>query len=130
MPDAFTAVATRWRAAGGGVVELLGPAEAGDAAADDATVARDWPLPDVAALLAHVDAYVGNDSGVSHLAAAVEARTVVVFTATSSRRWRPLGSRVYAVRSAANADASHPSVERVLAALMGMGILDKHLARV
>ena len=80
---AFTALATQWRASGGSVVELSGPAEAADAAADGATVARDWPLPDVAALLAHVDAYVGNDSGVSHLAAAVGARTVVVFTATS-----------------------------------------------
>jgi len=87
-------------------------------------------LPDVAALLSHVDAYVGNDSGVSHLAAAVQALTVVVFTATSSRRWQPLGPRVHAIRSAPNAGASHPSVERVLAALAGVGILDKHLARV
>jgi ADP-heptose:LPS heptosyltransferase len=119
-PAAFAAVAGRWRACGGGVVELLGPAEVGDAAADGAAVARDWPLPDLAALLARVDAYVGNDSGPSHLAAAVGAPTVVVFTATSSRRWRPLGPQVRVLRSAGNADASHPSVARVLAAVAAM----------
>jgi ADP-heptose:LPS heptosyltransferase len=108
-PAAFAAVAARWRRSGGGVFELLGPAEADDAAMDGAVVVREWPLLDIAALLARVDAFLGNDSGVSHLAAAVGARTVVVFTATASRRWRPLGPRVWAT--------SHPSVGRVLAAL-------------
>jgi heptosyltransferase-3 len=119
-PAAFAAVVARWQAAGGGVVELLGPAEACDAATDGAAAVRDWPLPDVAALLARVDAYVGNDSGVSHLAAAVGAPTVVVFTATPSRRWRPLGAQVRVVRSAGSVDAAHPSVRRVLASLAAM----------
>ena len=114
---AFAAVAARWRRSGGGVVDLLGPAEAGDAALDGAVVVREWPLPDVAALLARVDVFLGNDSGVSHLAAAVGARTVVVFTATASRRWRPLGPRVRVVGDVGGTAASHPAVGRVLAAL-------------
>lgn len=35
--------------------------------------------------------FVGNDSGVSHLAAAAGARGVVIFGPTSPARWRPLG---------------------------------------
>ena len=126
--DAFAAVATRWRAAGGGVVELLGPAEAGDAAADDATVARDWPLPDVAALLAHVDAYVGNDSGVSHLAAAVGART-------RRRVHRDLLATLATARATCARGPERgerrriPSLRgaRAGGACAGVGILDKHL---
>ena len=115
--EAFAAVAAGWRHAGGDVVELLGPAEEGEAALAGAAVARDWPLPEVAALLARVDAFVGNDSGVSHLAAAVGARTVVVFTATDPRRWRPLGPRVRVVRRAGEFGAV---VRRVLRSLAPM----------
>lgn len=115
--EAFRAVASRWRGAGGSVIDVSGPAEANDLPLGDAVAVRGWPLADVGSLLAMADAYLGNDSGVSHLAAALGTRTVVVFTATSLRRWRPLGLRVVALRSLRNAGASHPSVDRVLQAL-------------
>ena len=102
-----------WRAAGGGVVELLGPAEAGDAARAMTRPPRaTGRLPDVAALLAHVDAYVGNDSGVSHLAGAVGARGVVVFTATDPRdAGDPSGHVCIALRRAGERrPRSRPSV--------------------
>jgi ADP-heptose:LPS heptosyltransferase len=35
--------------------------------------------------------FVGNDSGVSHLAAATDAPGVVIFGPTDAQRWRPLG---------------------------------------
>ena len=61
--------------------------------------ARDWLLPDVAALLAGVALFVGNDSGISHLAAAVGTPGVVLFGPTDARRWRPLSPDVVALQA-------------------------------
>jgi ADP-heptose:LPS heptosyltransferase len=51
-------------------------------------------LEELAARLAGCHAYVGNDSGVSHLAGLSGARTVVLFGPTSPSVWRPLGPSV------------------------------------
>ena len=52
------------------------------------------PLEELAARLAGCHAYVGNDSGVSHLAGLCGARTIVLFGPTSPAVWRPIGPRV------------------------------------
>jgi heptosyltransferase-3 len=52
------------------------------------------PLEELAARLAGCHAYLGNDSGVSHLAGLCGARTVVLFGPTSPVVWSPLGPRV------------------------------------
>ena len=49
------------------------------------------PLATVAALANFAAGFVGNDSGVSHLAAATGARGVAIFGPTDPARWRPLG---------------------------------------
>ena len=54
-------------------------------------VLKDLDLPTVAAIARLASAFVGNDSGVSHLAAAVGAPGVVIFGPTDPARWRPLG---------------------------------------
>jgi heptosyltransferase-3 len=54
-------------------------------------VLRDLDLPTVAAIARLAAAFVGNDSGVSHLAAAVGAAGVVIFGPTDPARWRPMG---------------------------------------
>jgi heptosyltransferase III len=45
----------------------------------------------VAAIARRSAAFVGNDSGVSHLAAAAGAKGVAIFGPTSPDRWRPIG---------------------------------------
>jgi ADP-heptose:LPS heptosyltransferase len=52
------------------------------------------PLPELAARLAGCRAYLGNDSGVSHLAGLCGAPSVVMFGPTPASVWRPLGPRV------------------------------------
>jgi len=52
------------------------------------------------ALLARAGLFVGNDSGVSHLAAAWGASVVALFGPTDPALWRPLGERVVCLRSA------------------------------
>jgi hypothetical protein len=90
----FRAVADAWRARGGETTVLLGPAEAGEEPtwrAHGHEVAAGLAITDVARLLATTPRYLGNDSGVGHLAALVGCCGVVLFGPTRPERWRPLG---------------------------------------
>ena len=75
----------------GKVSVVLGPAEEDDYSfwAEHAAVARGLSLGELAALLSLADVYLGNDSGVTHLAAAVGAKTVALFGPTSPAEWAP-----------------------------------------
>jgi glycosyl transferase family 9 (putative heptosyltransferase) len=99
----FVQVAQWWRARGGAVVAIAGPAEGDEAPVLGAPEVRDWPLPDLAAVLARATLYLGNDSGVSHLAAAVETPGVVLFGPTDAHRWRPLGGALVVLGARARA---------------------------
>jgi len=81
-------------------------------------VLRDRPLREVLALLALARAYVGNDSGVTHLAARA-CPTLALFGPTDPRVWHPLGRRV-AVLRAASGDLAALPVEAVLDALAAL----------
>jgi ADP-heptose:LPS heptosyltransferase len=76
-------------------VVILGPAEASmEPVFREAgvRVLKDLDLPTVAAIARIASAFVANDSGVAHLAAAVGASGVVIFGPTDPVRWRPIGS--------------------------------------
>ena len=60
---------------------------------DRLTVAMNKPLPELATTLARCDAFLGHDSGITHLAAAVELRGVVLWRETNQHVWRPLNPR-------------------------------------
>jgi ADP-heptose:LPS heptosyltransferase len=55
-------------------------------------VLRDLPLPQLAAKLAAAALYIGNDSGVTHLAAAAGAPTIALFGPTDPATWAPIGT--------------------------------------
>lgn len=97
-PAGFAGVGRWWREGGGTVLALAGPAEAGDAL-PGTIVVRDWPLPDLAAVLGRAALYLGNDGGVSHLAGAVGAAGVVLFGPTQPARWRPAAGSLSALRA-------------------------------
>lgn len=46
-------------------------------------------LPEITALAAEASLFVGNDSGIAHIAAAVGTPTVVVFGSSNRNHWRP-----------------------------------------
>jgi ADP-heptose:LPS heptosyltransferase len=52
------------------------------------------PLVDLARSLAGCRAYLGNDSGISHLAGLAGARVIVIFGPSSPVQWKPLGPAV------------------------------------
>lgn len=54
----------------------------------------DLSLPEITALLARARLFVGNDSGIAHLAAAVKTPVVVIFGSSNVAHWRPWTSGV------------------------------------
>lgn len=76
--------------------------------------ARGLRLERTAALLSCCTAYVGNDSGLTHLAAALGLPVVAVFGPTDPAVWAPPGHRVQVVQG------NWPPVADVLAALHGL----------
>jgi len=89
---------------------VLGPADAPLSAFARAMAAAgcalelNLSLPRLTALMAASRLVVGNDSGVTHLAAALGLDTVAVFGPASPAMWRPRGPRVRVVNAAWLAD--------------------------
>jgi ADP-heptose:LPS heptosyltransferase len=97
--SSFRAVTDWWcQRHSGAVMVLLGPVEEeqGDYSAlcRGAVLVCGLNLGQLAALLARADLYLGNDSGVSHLAAAMGVLSVVLFGPSSVNQWAPRGSNV------------------------------------
>jgi hypothetical protein len=114
----FLRVADGWAAHGGETVILLGPAEedlleswrsSGHRCVSAVTIAE------AGALVASAARYVGNDSGISHLAGATGRAGAVLFGPTRAERWRPLGGGLVALRFPDENEAD--LAERVLAVL-------------
>jgi heptosyltransferase-3 len=62
-------------------------------------VARQLGLPLLGAVLAECGAYAGHDSGISHVAAAVGTRCVLLFGPTDPAVWAPVNPGVSVVRA-------------------------------
>jgi len=95
----FMEIGRWWRdRTGGRMLVILGPAEEGSKveamAGEDVLVVRHLGLGQVAALLSQCDLYLGNDSGITHLAAAIGIGTVALFGPTDPVQWRPRGNCV------------------------------------
>jgi len=113
--EGFVELAERLRSLGHRVVWILGPAETNLASSLSGEVIDRPSLQALAATLARSRLFVGNDSGVSHLAAATGAPTLVLFGPTSSSVWLPDGPRVQAVR-APSGSLAELRVEEIVAA--------------
>ncbi len=66
-----------------------------------AVVARSLPLAELAGQLQSCAAFVGHDSGITHLAAALGLPTLVLWADTVEEIWRPQGEHVTVVREIA-----------------------------
>ena len=120
----FRALAEGLRRRGLPVEEVVGEAEIerGKAEALTAWAEPVWdpPLPELADRLRACRAFVGNDAGPSHLAAAVGAPTLALFGPTSPTQWRPRGPRVEVIAPETPAEMAWLPVERVLEAVLRM----------
>jgi heptosyltransferase-3 len=75
-------------------------------------IARSLPLAELAARLQSCVGFVGHDSGISHLAAALGVSCVVLWANTVDEIWRPQGRHVTIIRE--NAALHALSVQRVI----------------
>ncbi|MBW2517706.1 MAG: glycosyltransferase family 9 protein [Deltaproteobacteria bacterium] len=86
---------------------VCGPAEsdlASEIKKQNRQVHRFGELPDLVDWLKTAGGYIGNDSGISHLAAFMGIPCVVIFGPTDPARWTPPGPRVQVVRPAVDCD--------------------------
>lgn len=121
--DNFLAVAEQLGSKGIEVIFLLGPAES--ERFDKKTINKirsikpcleDLSLTQVIGLLGCSDGYVGNDSGITHLAAALGVKTTAVFGPTNPAVYGPVGSAVtlFAKKTAAFAKKASPKSQKEL----------------
>jgi heptosyltransferase-3 len=98
--EMFLELASRLSQADCQPVFLLGPAEMERWPTEKRAALSAWPvlpplgLEAVVQVMACAHAYVGNDSGITHLAAAMGTPTIAIFGPTHARHWGPLGAHV------------------------------------
>lgn len=121
------------------VLMVLGPADehlrafGEEARRTGIRVVEGLSLPRLAALLSISRLYIGNDSGVSHLAAATSIPAVVIFGPTDPRVWAPAGGNVRVVRTAWDPSTNlqwppssvEPPGEEIRSALEGLLLPDR-----
>lgn len=83
-------------------------------------LARNLTLPVLAALLENL-VFVGHDSGISHLAAAAGARSILIFGQTNAAVWAPVNKNV-TVLQAPRGNVASLEVPTVIYELMRIGI--------
>jgi heptosyltransferase III len=94
--DRFAEVIRRLRETGRDVVAVLGESDGEESAflareLAGLPVLDNLPLVELAAVLSECGAYVGNDSGITHLAAAVGLPVVALFGPSDPETWAPRG---------------------------------------
>ena len=107
--ESFAQVAAELAGQGWQVVFVLGPAEQdrmpvsvranlAGARAEEFRVLHDLSLPQLLCVIAAADTFLGNDSGPTHLAAALGKPTVALFGPTDPATWSPRGRSVRVLR--------------------------------
>ena len=99
----FEAIARWWRErVDGDVIVVSGPVEEErggyESLCRNAVVIRGTTLARLAATIARCNLYVGNDSGISHIAAALGVPTAAIFGPSSVNQWAPRGTSVLVLR--------------------------------
>jgi ADP-heptose:LPS heptosyltransferase len=74
-------------------------------------------LPEVSAVLARAALFIGNDSGLMHMAAAAGSPTIGLFGPTDAATYGPAGPRAVAVKARTMADIT---VDQVVTAANSM----------
>jgi hypothetical protein len=80
------------------VTWCLGPAEDDFPLSTHESSIRIESLLELARVLGSARLYIGNDSGITHLAAAVGCLTIAIFGPTDPLKWAPLGDQVTIIK--------------------------------
>jgi heptosyltransferase-2 len=103
----YAAVARRWVKRSRYALIVSGPAEEKmteelrrSLGEDGVFFLSNEPLPCLAATLERCEGFVGNDSGITHMAAAVRTPTLAIFGRTNPALWQPRAPRVKVLQPA------------------------------
>jgi len=94
---------------------ILGPAEEDKHPPQTAKRIEQRPLVELGSLLTSARCSIGNDSGITHLAAAVGCPTVAIFGPTNPHVWAPVGEHVRVLQG-----TPWPTVEEALRAIASL----------
>lgn len=86
-------------------------------------VLRDCSLLEVAGVLTQCAAYLGNDSGITHLAAALGVPVVALFGPSNPEHWAPRGPRVQIIQAPDGKPAEIPLAEVATAVLQALQVV-------
>jgi ADP-heptose:LPS heptosyltransferase len=75
-------------------------------------LARGLGLIELASLLRQCSMMIGNDSGVTHLAALLGVSTVAIFGPSNPEQWAPMGKRVHVLYRPTECAPCHPETDR------------------
>jgi ADP-heptose:LPS heptosyltransferase len=92
-----------------GIVWIAGPAEYGFDFPPEDSIVRTDTLCTVAERLHRCTCYIGNDSGISHLAAALGCKSTVLFGPSDPVVWKPAGQSVSVIAMHRDCCPCHPS---------------------
>jgi heptosyltransferase-2 len=116
--DNYLAIARAMKQRRWDVAFMLGPVEQERLGFDKterlkscAPVLEDLTLHEVVAVLSRAQAFVGNDSGISHLAAAMGVRTCTVFGPSCAAMYQPVGPSVQVFNAELNGFTDQVSTE-------------------
>jgi len=121
--DNFLAIAKKLNSEGFEVVFLLGPSELDrfsnatiETIGSIARYLRDLSLEQVLELLSHAKVFIGNDSGITHMAAGLGIRTLAMFGPTNPAVYKPIGPdvRVFVDKTAIFTKEPSASLQREL----------------
>jgi ADP-heptose:LPS heptosyltransferase len=117
--DKFAELIGAARKGGLGVLVLEGEADRDSVrrlrleTSESLPVVKELDLMTLAALLTRSRAYVGNDSGVSHLAAALNILTFALFGPTRAAVWAPRGPRARVLPFSTNPNVLWRAIQKV-----------------
>ncbi|MGD9781691.1 MAG: glycosyltransferase family 9 protein [Kiritimatiellia bacterium] len=120
--ERFLDVVRRLRENRRDVVAIVGEADRAEAAAlsrdmPDLPVLANWPLVELAAALSECGSFLGNDSGITHLAAAVGLPVVALFGPSDADVWGPRGRGEIRILRAPEGELERLDVAAVWSAL-------------
>ncbi len=92
--ERFLLLAEKLRRNGCSVLWMAGPAEEGLEIPDSFAQVRNRSIADLVYLVGQCDLYIGNDSGISHCAAATNSSCILIYGPSDPVVWRPYGTGV------------------------------------
>ncbi|MGQ9646248.1 MAG: glycosyltransferase family 9 protein [Thermodesulfobacteriota bacterium] len=95
------------------VIVVVGPAEgpevekafagmAGESGGKDPLLVKGLKLIELASVMKGSRLFIGNDSGITHMAAALGIPTIAIFGPSDHKTWSPRGEKVFVVRKKMN----------------------------